>query len=98
MDTEDGNPPVIETDSRSRRIALFQGAKKYPQLIPLLSERPDSARNCPCCLGSGEINVPGVPPGTIVCYCGGSGWLDKDEPDHLPLTISLPPWIGIALD
>lgn len=75
VDTEDGNEPVVEMDNRIRRIALFQGAKKYHQLQPLLPSRPPTAQDCPHCLGKGLIEMPGIPPDRIICYCGGFGWL-----------------------
>jgi hypothetical protein len=75
FDTEDGSEPLVELDDRFRRIALFQGAKKYHQLQPLLPSRPSTAQDCPHCLGKGSIEMPGIPPDRIVCYCGGFGWL-----------------------
>ena len=75
VDTEDGREPVVELDERLQRVALCQGAKKYPELQPLVPERPEGARDCPHCVGSGRIDVPGVPRDTFVCYCGGLGWL-----------------------
>ena len=76
IDTETGAPPTVEHDARLRRTALFQGARKYPELKALVPQRPASARDCSDCKGIGRIDVPGVAPGTIICYCGGLGWLD----------------------
>jgi hypothetical protein len=73
--TEDGQGLVVEIDARHQRIVLFQGAKKYRELEPLLPKRPDTAQDCPSCLGTGNINMPGIAPETIICYCGGCGWL-----------------------
>jgi hypothetical protein len=75
IDTEDGREPVREFDERLRRVALCKGAKKYPELQPLVPDRPQGAMDCPHCVGTGRIDAPGVPPDTIVCYCGGLGWL-----------------------
>jgi hypothetical protein len=75
VDTEDEQEPVVEPDDRLQRIALFQGAKKYPELRPLIPERPEGATDCPHCLGTGRIDLPDVPPDTIICFCGGLGWL-----------------------
>jgi hypothetical protein len=75
VDTEDGRDPVTEEDERLKRMALFQGAKRYKELEALLPERPDKAWDCPNCLGTGRIEVPGVDPDVLVCYCGGFGWL-----------------------
>jgi hypothetical protein len=65
----------VEYDPRIRNIALFQGSKKYPELKVLI-EKPDDARVCEFCNGSGI--VPGtneLDTGGIVCYCGGLGWV-----------------------
>jgi len=75
VDTEDGPEPAVELDERLQRTALYQGAKKYPDLRPLVPERPEGASDCPHCVCTGRIDVPGFPPDTIVCYCGGFGWL-----------------------
>jgi hypothetical protein len=65
----------IEHDPRIRNIALFQGSKKYPEL-KLLIEKPEDARVCEFCNGSGV--APGaieLDTDSIVCYCGGLGWV-----------------------
>jgi hypothetical protein len=67
--------PRVESDLRLRNNALFGGSKKYPELAALI-EKPDDARLCPHCGGSGKdpyaekLNVD-----NIVCYCGGLGWI-----------------------
>ena len=75
VDTEEGRPAVVERDERERRIALFQGAKTYPELTCLVPERPEEARDCPTCSGTGRLDVTGVEPDTIICSCGGLGWV-----------------------
>lgn len=77
VDTEDGAPPTLENDARVQRMALFRGAEKYPEIQTLVPRRPESARDCPNCEGRGVINLPGIGPDTIVCYCGGLGWLNE---------------------
>jgi hypothetical protein len=65
----------VEYDPRIRNLALFQGSKKYPELEDLI-EKPDDARVCSYCLGTGiapfaeQLNTE-----AIVCYCGGLGWI-----------------------
>ncbi len=78
IDTEEDTPPVLEADARILRIALFQGARKFPELRPLVPRRPDAAGDCPNCHGQGVIDIPGVERGVIVCSCGGLGWLDQE--------------------
>lgn len=71
-DTLHGN---VEYDPRIRNAALFQGSKKYPELASLI-EKPDDARVCPHCGGTG-INsfAEKLDTDAIVCYCGGLGWI-----------------------
>ena len=45
------------------------GAAKHPWLSALLPPRPEDARVCWVCTGTG-LPVPGV-----VCSCGGAGWV-----------------------
>ena len=65
----------VEYDPRIRNLALFQGSKKYPDLEGLI-EKPDDACVCSYCQGTGvapfseQLNAD-----TIVCYCGGLGWI-----------------------
>jgi len=62
-----------------QRMAICQGAKKYPELGALLPDRPAIARTCEACGGSGQMsNVP-----QIVCDCGGVGWIIPSEPRDL---------------
>jgi hypothetical protein len=80
---EEGDPPR-EVDERTRRMAIFRGAKKYPELNPLVPERPAGSPDCSFCEGHGQIDFPGVEPDTIVCYCGGLGWLIQEEALAIP--------------
>lgn len=77
--TEEEGEAQIESDVRVRRMALFQGARKYPELKQLVPSRPTDALDCRHCEGRGQINPPGVEPGTIICFCGGLGWLREGE-------------------
>jgi hypothetical protein len=74
--TEDEEKTIHEeTNERLRNLALFRGAKKYPELKTIAPVRSTDAIDCPNCKGLGKIDVPGLGPDTIVCYCGGLGWL-----------------------
>lgn len=65
----------VEYDPRIRNVALFQGSKKYPEL-ELLIQKPDDARVCDSCEGTGvEPLAKKLNTDAIVCYCGGLGWL-----------------------
>jgi hypothetical protein len=76
----------IEDDTRIRNMALFQGSKKYPELKEYVPERLSNAVDCPHCKGTGipaEIREYAKESGkehlldTLVCYCGGLGWLPE---------------------
>jgi hypothetical protein len=58
-----------------RRLAIAQGIKRYPELRPLRPARPDHATTCTVCNGTGTLVMP-----TLVCVCGGIGWLIPGEP------------------
>jgi hypothetical protein len=77
--TEEDGDPEPEVDERLRRMAIFRGAKKYPDLKPLVPERPAGALDCSYCEGRGQIDISGVEADTIVCYCGGLAWLTQEE-------------------
>ena len=73
-----GDDPLhgqIEFDPRLRNTALFQGSKKYPELISLI-EKPDDAQVCPYCGGTGiDSFEEKLKTNAIICYCGGLGWI-----------------------
>src|SRR5207253_9912708 len=58
------------------RIALVEGAKRYPILQRHIPARPPSAPTCPTCHGTGSIQQ--FP--TMICQCGGVGWVDEHTP------------------
>jgi hypothetical protein len=66
-----------ERDERLKNLALYQGAKKYPAISSLVPHRPTDAIDCSGCGGQGKIEIAGMDPDVIVCYCGGLGWLPK---------------------
>jgi hypothetical protein len=45
--TEEVEEGQLEDDERMRRVAIFRGAKKYPELKPLVPVRPPDAPDCP---------------------------------------------------
>jgi hypothetical protein len=49
--------------------AVAQAARARPELRELLPERPPSARDCPECKGTGDVNEWGA------CRCAGLGWI-----------------------
>jgi hypothetical protein len=58
------------------RIALVEGAKRYPVLRPHIPPRPAGALTCQTCHGTGSIQQ--LP--TVICQCGGVGWIDEHTP------------------
>jgi hypothetical protein len=58
-----------------QRVALCEGVKKYPELLPLLPERPPTAITCDRCGGSG-----GIGDASFICHCGGIGWIVPGVP------------------
>lgn len=73
---DDTEHPRLESDPRIRNVALFQGSKKYPELKDLLPAKPDDARICPSCGGTGiDPAAAKLDVDNIVCYCGGLGWI-----------------------
>jgi hypothetical protein len=75
-DHEDDREVVKPLSNRYwERMALCQGAKKYPELASLIPERSPQAGDCESCKGTGQIE--GMPH--IICGCGGLGWILPDE-------------------
>jgi hypothetical protein len=68
-----------ENDSRIRNIALFQGSKKYDELLALIPEKPADAVQCSSCVGTG-VEPFSAKNGidNLVCYCGGLGWVPRE--------------------
>ena len=61
-----------------RRLALAQGAKRYPELESLVPVRPANGEECESCGGTGRIL--GLPEDSnVICYCGGLGWVIPGE-------------------
>jgi hypothetical protein len=55
--------------------ALVRGAARYPQLRRLVPSRPDGARTCEVCGGTGRFPLRSG----IICQCGGVGWIDDAD-------------------
>ena len=78
LEPEEGHE--VEHDPRLRRMALYAGAERYPELSFLRPMRPREAVPCPQCRGRGHPLIEGEPaPDSVVCYCGALGWLLPDE-------------------
>lgn len=67
-------------DGRWQRMALVQGAKKYPELSALLPARSHTAQTCGACGGSGMLKGAHQ----LICECGGIGWIMPGEPREPP--------------
>lgn len=66
----------VEEDPLWRRLALFQGSRKHPEIQCLVPQRPSDAETCPLCGGTGTPKLP-EPFRNVVCRCGGIGWLPR---------------------
>jgi len=63
-------------DERISRVMLYQGSLAYPALRPFVPERPGDAIECASCAGTGKCrDLPDELAESVVCYCGGLGWL-----------------------
>lgn len=70
----------VEKESRIRNMALFQGSRKYPELKELVPSKTSDDIDCPHCDGTGiEPMSVKLGAGNIVCYCGGLGWIPREE-------------------
>ena len=75
----------LEHDTRICNLVLFQGSKKFPELVDLVPSRPATAVDCFHCRGTGiepYITEHGLSADVFVCYCGGLGWLPEAEPPN----------------
>lgn len=71
-------PESVKTlaDPYLARLALCQGAKRYPELEQLIPTRPPQAETCAPCGGTGALEAHS---NTLICECGGAGWLIPGE-------------------
>ena len=79
------DPRGIETTEaavslqRLRHLALIQGAGRYPELAFLRPERTSDSVECPSCHGTGVPLISGkAAPHSVVCECGGLGWIPAE--------------------
>jgi len=69
-----------ETEPRLCRMVLFRASLLYTALAPFVPRRPDQAHDCPHCGGTGKVKgIPEDVAESLVCYCGGIGWLLRGE-------------------
>ncbi len=72
----DGSDFRLEEDPVFRNTVLLRASSEFEELRGLKPVREPDSPICPMCQGSGV--VPRLPPelaDSIVCYCGGLGWL-----------------------
>jgi hypothetical protein len=82
-DFGDPCPVSPEEKQHERNAALYQGSLRFPELKPLVPDRPDDALTCPACKGRGvppdgqefQRLIGREPP---LCICGGLGWFSAD--------------------
>ncbi len=65
-----------------QRVALFEASRRFPTLESLLPQRPEHARKCAGCSGTGRIDFGNSDEALDVnvadcvrCFCGGLGWI-----------------------
>lgn len=73
--TGDWIEPVL--GARLRRVALSEGAKRWPELAALIPPRPFGAVDCNECSHTAMLRKKGST--NIMCWCGGLGWVIEDE-------------------
>lgn len=70
--------------ARTRDIALHLGCARYPVLASLLPRRPEDARLCPECGGSGRHPLAVTAnAANVLCWCGGLGWIPESWNDEV---------------
>ena len=63
-----------ETDPVTAYGAMMQGARRYPELQPLVPERPPGVVRCGACDGRGSVPAPGERIADGCPRCMGLGW------------------------
>jgi hypothetical protein len=81
----DGSLVFYEWDSETcsddiepsfRLVALVCGSEKYPELTALLPTKPENARPCELCIGTGKVVFEGQVWNNCFCgNCSGLGWM-----------------------
>jgi len=59
-------------DRRMVHAARAEGSRRFPNIVGLAPVRDAAARLCPSCGGSGRLASV---PESVVCECGGLGWV-----------------------
>ncbi len=77
-------PYEIKTAYNQREInsVLFQAVKNYSELQELMPVRTPDSIECPDCDGTGNYKKFAdheVLSKTVVCFCGGLGWLPNEN-------------------
>lgn len=69
-----------EVEPRIQRMVLFHASVKYVALGILAPSRPIHAVDCIACEGTGSLRTvsPDIAK-TVVCSCGGLGWVLPNE-------------------
>jgi hypothetical protein len=67
---DDGDIPTPELEPGWRIIAAVAASEKYPELSPLVPERPASATDCSACGGTGRVTRHDIRCGE----CFSLGW------------------------
>ena len=75
--TEHSVPFIDEIDTQLFHASLMDGVKRYPNVEFLVPSRPSTATTCDCCNGTGVFPVPKC--SSVICKCGGVGWLSEDS-------------------
>jgi hypothetical protein len=70
-------PPEAVLEPHLRHVTYLAASRRYPEFASLAPRRGPDDPTCPSCGGTGHVAMPdGTPaPPTLVCFCGGSGWL-----------------------
>jgi len=73
---ENGTPGSFEPVEKLHTLVC--AVRRYPELAPLLPERPDDASPCPECLGQKTLNSKFKLSSSAALFCGecqGLGWV-----------------------
>jgi hypothetical protein len=66
-----------------RTMFLVVGTERYPELVPLLPQRPAGATDCAACKGSGWVHMNGRRMGFRCGGCRALGWLTEPSNNAL---------------
>ena len=92
--TEDAEPVYVNdswsspqrfNNRRWQHIVLAQAALRYPELASLRPIRNPDDPPCPSCGGTGRVRVGETTLESMICECGGLGWIPKGSALEPPL-------------